>query len=127
ADAPQPTTQNASYTYLAPGTYTATVTVTNAKGAATTERITIRVDAPSAFCLSGRSDDFLGEELDRDRWSVIRENEDLKVEDGQLVIPTSNTDIYGTNNTDTPNIVVQPAPSGAWTATAKLTLDARDA
>jgi PKD repeat protein/type 1 glutamine amidotransferase len=124
--APQPTTANASYTYAAPGTYTAAVTVTDAKGAVAREQVAIKVDPASTVCLSGRSDDFLGTELDHNRWSVIRENQDLKVEGGKLVIPTSATDIYGTNNTDTPNIVVQPAPSGAWTATTKVTLNARD-
>ncbi|WP_433347573.1 ThuA domain-containing protein [Microtetraspora malaysiensis] len=123
--APQPTTANASYTYAAPGTYTAAVTVTDAKGAATTEQVPIKVDPASTVCLSGRSDDFLGTELDRNRWSVIRENQNLKVADGKLIIPTSNTDIYGAGG-NTSNIVVQPAPSGAWTATAKVTLNARD-
>ncbi|MFE7393413.1 ThuA domain-containing protein [Streptomyces sp. NPDC057582] len=123
--APEPTTANASYTYAAPGTYTATVTVTDAKGAQTKAQVPIKVDAPNTVCLSGRSDDFLGTELDRGRWSVIRENQNLKVADGKLVIPTSNTDLYGAGG-NTSNIVVQPAPSGAWTATAKVTLDARD-
>ncbi|MEU7696222.1 DUF1349 domain-containing protein [Microbispora sp. SCL1-1] len=124
--AQQATTANASYTYTAPGNYTATVTVTDAKGAATTQQIAIKVNTPATVCFSGRSDDFLGNQLDRDRWSVIRENQDLKVADGSLIIPTSATDIYQTTN-NTPNIVVQPAPSGAWTATAKLTLVATSA
>ncbi|TLP65960.1 PKD domain-containing protein, partial [Microbispora triticiradicis] len=121
--APQPTTANASYTYTAPGTYTAVVTVTDAKGAAGSAQVQIKVDAPATACFTGRSDDFLGTQLDRDRWSVIRENQDLKVADGKLIIPTSATDIYSTGG-NTPNIVVQPAPSGAWTATTKLTLKA---
>ncbi|MFC6087217.1 ThuA domain-containing protein [Sphaerisporangium aureirubrum] len=124
--APQPDTAEASYTYAAPGTYNATVKVTDSKGAATTAQVTVKVDAVSSQCLTGRSDDFLGTGLDRDRWSVVRENQDLRVADGKLVIPTFLTDIYSTGG-DTPNIVVQPAPSGPWTATAKLTMDARDA
>ncbi|WP_433441216.1 ThuA domain-containing protein [Nonomuraea sp. CA-141351] len=124
--APEPTTAEASYTYTAPGSYTATVTVTDDKGASATARVPVKVDAAATVCFTGRSDDFLGSQLDRNRWSVIRENQDLKVADGKLVIPTSTTDIYSTGG-NTPNIVVQPAPSGAWTATAKLTLDARDA
>ncbi|GAA2109825.1 hypothetical protein GCM10009780_64570 [Actinomadura alba] len=126
AGAPEPTTPEASHTYTTPGTYTASVTVTDAKGAATKESVSIKVNAPNVACLSGRSDDFLGDSLDRDRWSVIRENQDLRVSGGNLVIPTSNTDIYGTQAGDTPNIVVQPAPAGAWTATAKANLVARD-
>ncbi|QFY14551.1 DUF1349 domain-containing protein [Nonomuraea phyllanthi] len=124
--APEPTTAEASYTYTAPGNYTAVVTVSDDKGASATAQVPVKVDAEPTVCFTGRSDDFLGDQLDRDRWSVIRENQDLKVADGNLVIPTSTTDIYSTGG-NTPNIVVQPAPSGAWTATAKLTLDARDA
>nr|WP_152992321.1 ThuA domain-containing protein [Nonomuraea pusilla] len=123
--APQPTTADAGYTYAAPGTYTAAVTVTDAKGAATTEQIAVKVDPANTPCLSGRSDDFLGTELDRNRWSAIRENQNLKIADGKLVVPTSNTDLYGAGG-NTSNIVVQPAPGGAWTATAKVTLNARD-
>ncbi|WP_405141246.1 ThuA domain-containing protein [Sphaerisporangium sp. NBC_01403] len=124
--APKPTTANASYTYTAPGTYVASVTVTDAKGATSTEQVSVKVNPSNVLCLSGRSDDFLGTELDRDRWSVIRENQTLKVADGKLVIPTSATDIYGAGG-NTSNIVVQPAPAGAWVATTKVTLNARDA
>jgi cytochrome c len=128
AGAPAPTTPDASYTYTAPGDYDAMVTVTDSRGAATTEHVPITVDSPSPSCLTGKSDDFLGSSLDSGRWSVIRPNQDLSVANGSLHIPTSNTDIYGADNSSPiPNMVVQPAPDGAWQATTKVSLTARDA
>ncbi|NHC45029.1 DUF1349 domain-containing protein [Motilibacter sp. K478] len=122
------TTANPSHTYTTPGNYTARVTVTDSRGAATTVTVNVVVNAPSTQCFTGRSDDFLGSTLDRTRWTtVVRENQDLRVQNGSLVLKTSNTDIYSTGNTDTPNIVLQDLPSGAFTATAKLTLPARQA
>jgi regulation of enolase protein 1 (concanavalin A-like superfamily) len=128
AGAPAPTTPDASYTYTAPGTYEAMVTVTDSRGAATTEHVPITVDSPSTSCLTGKSDDFLGTALDPARWTVVRQNQDLSVAGGRLHLPTSNTDIYGTNNSSpVPNLVLQPAPGGAWQATTKVSLTARDA
>jgi cytochrome c len=112
----------ASHTYTQPGTYTARVTVRDARGATATETVEIRVAAPATQCFTGRSDDFLGDSLDRNRWTVLRENQELRVVDGNLVLPTSRTDIYQTDNTNTPNIVLQPLPAGAFQATTKLTL-----
>ncbi|WP_291416806.1 ThuA domain-containing protein [Actinophytocola sp.] len=128
AGAPAPTTPDTSYTYTAPGNYEAMVTVTDSKGAATTEHVPITVDSPSPSCLTGRSDDFLGTSLDAGRWTVVRENQDLTVSGGSLRIPTTNTDIYGADNSNpTPNLVLQPTPDGAWQATTKVSLTARDA
>ncbi|SDT39587.1 Protein of unknown function [Jiangella sp. DSM 45060] len=118
----------AAHTYTEAGSYDASVTVTDARGAAATEHVTIEVDpvvTEPPVCLNGRSDGFDGTSLDRDRWTtVVRENQDLVVADGSLVLPTTSTDIYGTNNTDTPNIVLQDLPDGPFTATAKLTMQA---
>ena len=75
-------------------------------------------------CLAGRSDDFLGAELDPERWTVLDRNQDLQVADGVLTIPASATDIYGTNNTTVPNLVLQDLPDGPFTATAKVTIPA---
>jgi cytochrome c len=127
AGAPQPTTPATSYTYQVPGSYEAMVTVTDAKGAARSEHVAITVDSPTTTCLTGRSDGFDGP-LDRTKWTVLRENQDLSVSGGSLHIPTANADIYsGDNSTPVPNIVTQPMPSGAWQATTKVTLAARDA
>jgi PKD repeat protein/type 1 glutamine amidotransferase len=128
AGAPAPTTADAEYTYTAPGNYDASVTVTDSRGAATTQHVPITVDSPSPSCLTGKSDDFLGTSLDAGRWTVVRQNQDLAVAGGSLHVPTSNTDIYGTDNSSpTPNMVLQPAPGGAWQATTKVSLTARDA
>jgi PKD repeat protein/glucose/arabinose dehydrogenase/type 1 glutamine amidotransferase len=118
---------NPSHTYSRAGTYTAKVTATDAKGAAATRSIEITVEAQNTVCLRGRSDDFLGTALDTDRWTtVVRANQDLRVADGHLVIPTSSTDIYGAGSGTTPNIVLQDLPDGPFQATTKLTLPARD-
>jgi len=128
AGAPAPSTPDTSYTYTTPGNYEASVTVTDSRGAATTEHVDVVVDSPSVTCLTGKSDDFLGASLDSGRWQVVRQNQDLVVRDGALHIPTTNTDIYGSDNsTPTPNLVLQPTPSGAWQATTKVSLTARDA
>lgn len=127
AGAPQPTTADATYTYQVPGSYEAMVTVTDSKGAARTEHVPITVDSPPTSCLSGRSDGFDGP-LDRTKWTVLREDQNLTVSGGSLHIPTALSEIYGTDNsTPVPNIVVQPMPSGAWQATTKVTVAARDA
>src|SRR5690625_3833617 len=121
------TEQNPTHVYTTPGSYKSRVTVTDAGGAVNEESIEVRVTQAGMMCLDGRSDDFLESELDTDRWStIIRENQDLRVEDGHLVIPASLTDIYGTGG-DTPNIVLQDLPEGPFTATTKLTLEAAQA
>src|SRR5690625_7616048 len=118
------TDESPSHVYTEPGTYNARVTATDESGAVKEGSIEIRVSDQGMMCLDGRSDGFDGDELDRDRWTtVIREDQELRVEDGHLVIPTSLSDIYGTGGT-TPNIVLQDLPDGGFTATTKLTLDA---
>ncbi|MFC0629373.1 ThuA domain-containing protein [Kribbella deserti] len=118
---------SASHTYTTPGAYTASVRVSDTRGAVGTQNIPIQVDAVAPpSCLTGRSDGFDGTSLDRTRWTkVVRENQDLAVNAGSLVLPLTATDIYGTGNTNTPNIVLQPLPNGAWQATAKVNLPAR--
>ncbi|GAA1645514.1 hypothetical protein GCM10009744_40340 [Kribbella alba] len=116
-----------SHTYTTSGTHTAAVTVTDARGAAGTSTVQIKVDASAPpTCLTGRSDGFDGTAVNTGRWnSIVRGNQELAVSNGNLVLPLTATDIYGTGNTGTPNIVLQPLPNGAWQATTKLTLTAR--
>ncbi|WP_433529929.1 ThuA domain-containing protein [Micromonospora sp. CA-263727] len=114
-------TLNASHTYTVPGTFTATLTVTDKRGARAYATVQVKVDAPNTSCFGARSDDFTGNTLDRDRWGVVRENQLLSVSGGALRLPTSVGDLYGNRN-DATNLVLQPAPSGAWQATTKVTL-----
>jgi PKD repeat protein len=116
-----------SHTYTTSGTHDATVTVTDSRGAAGTAHVQVKVDATAPpTCLTGRSDGFEGTAVDTGRWdSIVRGNQELAVSNGSLVLPLTATDIYGTGNTGTPNIVLQPLPAGAWQATAKLTMPAR--
>ncbi|TDB75510.1 ThuA domain-containing protein [Micromonospora sp. KC723] len=115
-------TPNATHTYTAPGSFTATLTVTDSRGAKAYATAAVKVDAPSTSCFGARSDDFTGTKLDKTRWSaVIRENQAYSVHDGSLLLPTAAGDLYGGRN-DATNIVLQPAPGGAWQATTKVTL-----
>nr|MDT0657493.1 ThuA domain-containing protein [Micromonospora sp. DSM 115978] len=115
-------TLDASHTYTVPGTFTATLTVTDSRGARAYANVPIRVDVPNTSCFGARSDDFLGTSLDRTRWTtVVRENQLYSVADGTLRLPTAVGDLYGARN-DATNLVLQPLPTGAWQATTKVTL-----
>ena len=52
---------------------------------------------------------------------MVRENQLYSVSGGALRLPTASGDLYGTRN-DATNLVLQPAPSGAWQATTKVTV-----
>ncbi|TDC56533.1 DUF1349 domain-containing protein [Micromonospora sp. KC207] len=114
-------TLDATHTYTVPGTFTATLTVTDARGAKAYVNVPVKVEAPNTSCFGARSDDFLGTSLDKGRWAVVRENQLYSVAGGSLRLPTSPGDLYGTRN-DATNLVLQPAPSGAWQATTKVTV-----
>ncbi|MEE6260404.1 ThuA domain-containing protein [Plantactinospora sonchi] len=117
-------TLDAVHTYAVAGTFVATLTVTDERGAQSSAYVSIRVEAPNTSCFGARSDDFSGTSLEKDRWStVVRENQLYAVRDGNLVLPTSVGDLYGSRN-DASNLVLQPAPSGAWQATTRVRLAA---
>ncbi|AEB47278.1 ThuA domain-containing protein [Micromonospora maris] len=125
------TTLNATATYTTPGNYIATLTVTDSRGARAQATVPIRVDGTGGNepcqVQQGplRSDEFTGTSLDRQRWSgVVRDNQSLSVSGGALRLPTAAGDLYGTRN-DATNLVLQPAPSGAWQATTRVTVAAR--
>ncbi len=118
-------TDSFAVTYDQPGTYRLQVRATDERGAYSVEYTTVTVKAPETgpgLCFSGRSDDFLGTDLDEDRWTVTNRDQNLVVRDGRLVVPTATRDFYGTDNTAVPNLVLQDLPDGPFTATAKVTL-----
>ncbi|MCF6376869.1 ThuA domain-containing protein [Nocardioides KLBMP 9356] len=115
------TTANPSHTFAAPGKYTVSLTVTDARGAKATRTTQVTVTSANT-CFNGRSDDFVGNALDTTRWDKsVRVNQSLTVADGSLNIPLTNSDIYQTTNT-TPNIVLQDLPAGAFEVTTKVDL-----
>ena len=85
------TTANASHTYTAPGTYTATLTVTDARRA--------RRGTARSRCKGGAAEHLLlRREVRRLRrvlagprpqWTVVRENQTCSVADGCLILPTA--------------------------------------
>jgi cytochrome c len=116
------TTPNAVHTYTAAGNYTATLTVTDSRGAASYATVPVTITAPNTSCFGARSDDFGGNTLSRDRWStIVRENQSYSVAGGSLLLPTAVGDLYGARN-DASNLVLQPTPGTVWQATTKLTL-----
>ena len=122
---PTSTEQNPSHTYAESGFYTATLTVSDPGGR--TDTRTVRVSAVTP-CGVARSDEFDGTALDQQRWDVIRDAGNYTVENGQLELPIMAGGIYGNTEDATPadaakNVVVQSAPTGEWTATAKVTAE----
>src|SRR5690606_18570155 len=71
-------------------------------------------------CLAPSTDDFDGDALDS-RWTVVEpDEENLSVADGALSIQTVPGRDFFQGDGTLPNVVVQPLPDGAWTATAKM-------
>src|SRR5688500_12850936 len=68
-----------------------------------------------------RREEFLGSALNARAWTVVRRDNELRVQDGWLRLTTAQADLFGPGG-DVPNIVLQDAPTGAFMATAKLLL-----
>ena len=115
-----------NYTYTTPGNYTATVTVTDASGGKSSDTVEIRVTRPLDNCPTGpvRSDEFDGATLDP-KWTVDRPDaaNPLSVSGGALNLPIAPGSMYALGTT-AKNVVVQDAPDGSWTATAKISASA---
>jgi type 1 glutamine amidotransferase/regulation of enolase protein 1 (concanavalin A-like superfamily) len=79
---------------------------------------------PDACALTG-SDEFDGQALDTTLWSSrVRENPAAyEVRDGALRITTQVGDLWSAGG-DAKNLLLQPAPSGDWQVTTRVTIDA---
>ncbi|PRX47279.1 uncharacterized protein DUF1349 [Prauserella shujinwangii] len=117
----------ASHTYTAAGEYEAAVTVTDSTGRH--KRVTVPIVvtpkvSPPIECRTEGSDEFTGEALDTGRWTMVRpEGSEYAVSDGHLVLPTAAGDINGSASGPI-SFVGQQAPSGTWSATTLVTIDA---
>ncbi|WP_139984516.1 ThuA domain-containing protein [Nocardioides litoris] len=105
-----------SWTYTEPGTYTARLTAKDPQGATGTATVPIRV---LNSCGAQQSDEFDGTALDG-KWQVIRPSGQVAVTNGSLVMPIDSGSLYGPNGGNAKDIVVQQAPDGEWTVTAKV-------
>jgi PKD repeat protein/glucose/arabinose dehydrogenase len=78
------------------------------------------LDAPQS-----PSDEFDGTSLDTCRWSQIVRHQPggYTVGGGNLTLPAAHGDFFADAPNDNPNIILQPAPSGPWTMTTRLTFN----
>jgi PKD repeat protein len=98
-----------SHTFAAPGTYR----VRNSLLDVTGSRVVTATACPAA------SDDFTGTALDP-KWQIRRPRlTGLDVSGGELRLLPYGGDMHGTN-ASVRNVLLQPAPTGPWKATAKL-------
>src|SRR5690606_25679165 len=110
--------------------YLAVLSATDADGAVGSAAVPITVTEavdeppPPPACPSDGSDPFDGDALDTQRWSAIvrHDPEGYRLEDGRLLLPTAHGDLTGAQSS-VPNMILQPAPDGAWQAETTVTLD----
>jgi len=96
-----------------------------ASTAAGTQANTARFDYFALDAPEAPSDEFAGTSLNLCRWSQIvrHEPDGYAVADGKLTLPAAHGDFFGDGANNNPNILLQPAPSGAWTVETRLTFD----
>ena len=97
-----------------------------ASTASGTQAITARFDYFTLDAPSDPDDEFDGTSLNTCRWSQIVRHEPggYSVADGKLTLPAAHGDFFGNEAANNnPNILLQPAPSGPWTMTTRLTFD----
>jgi regulation of enolase protein 1 (concanavalin A-like superfamily) len=96
-------------------------TSTNA-GAANKE---MKVDWFKLATPQAPSDEFTGNALNLCRWTDIVRHEPAgyTVAGGNLTLPAAHGDFFAAGPNTNPNIILQPAPAGAWTATTRLTFN----
>jgi PKD repeat protein len=112
-----------THTYSAPGTYRATVTVTDSAGNVSVAHTDVTVGDPQATC---GTDEFDGSALDP-IWDVLRRFEGgPRLANGALELEIAPGDMIQPNNTAR-NVVLKDAPAGGWQATAKLNIAEIDA
>ncbi len=115
-----------TYTYERPGTYLARFTATDPNGQSATTSVEVEVTPPPSECPQDnvRSDEFEGNSLDTNRWSIIRPDNTRPptVANGSLNFPIDVGSLYGTGMSAR-NIIVQPLPDGAVEVTAKITTE----
>lgn len=107
-----------SHTFQQPGAYRVTLAATDADGNVGVGSTTVTVLADDPPCPAG-SDEFGGNALDP-KWEILRPlPTGLDVSDGALRLRAYGGDMHSGNATAR-NVLLQPAPTGGWTATTKI-------
>ena len=90
-----------------------------------TQANTARFDYFTLDAPQDPSDEFDGTSLNTCRWSQIVRHEPggYTVGGGNLTLPAAHGDFFANAPNNNPNIILQPAPSGPWTMTTRLTFN----
>ena len=90
-----------------------------------TQANTARFDYFTLDAPQDPSDEFDGTALNTCRWSQIVRHEPggYTVGGGNLTLPAAHGDFFANAPNNNPNIILQPAPSGPWTMTTRVTFN----